>query len=354
MKRKLLGIAALMTASAIMLTGCGGQTDSGDSTDSDLTSINVSHHPYIHGLPTSVAFEQGIYEKYGLAPEVTMYAGGPAQNEACATNAWDVGTTGMAGAVLGCIGYDVKIIGASASETATVDIWVRPDSPLASITGAVEGYPEIKGDADSWRGKTIICQSASNCQLVLLGTLEKMGLTLDDVNIIDMAVAQGFPAFKAGEADMVALWSPFGYQAAQEGWVKVSSAEAVGLEFYNVILATDKAIAEMPDAIQKWMDAYQEAADYITAHSDEAGQWLYDFSMDEGITTTLENSQLDIEYRPFPTAEQQKEMMSGGKMQEMLTTFAAFLRDQGNITEEDYEKLASGECIDSTFVEGMA
>ena len=351
MKKTLMRIAAFAVASALLLSGCTGKS----STDSsaELTSINVSHHPYIHGLPSYVATEQGIYEKYGLDPQITMYAGGPAQNEACATNAWDVGTTGMAGAVLGCIGYDMKIIGTSASESATVDIWVRPDSPIASITGAVEGCPDVKGDADSWRGKTIICQSATNCQLVLLGTLEKMGLTLDDVNIIDMAVAHGYPAFKAGEADMVCLWSPFGYQAEAEGWVKVSSAEAVGLEFYNVIIATDKAIKEMPDAVQRWMDAYQEGADYITAHSDEAGQWLYDFSMDEGITTTLENSELDIKYRPFPTAEQQKEMMSDGSVQEQLTTFAEFLKNQGNITQADYDKLASGACIDPTFVEGL-
>ena len=62
-----------------------------------------------------------------------------------------------------------------------------------------------------------------------------------------MTVAQAYPAFRAGEADAVALWAPFGYLAADQGWVKVSSAEAVGVDFYNLIIATDKAVKEKPE-----------------------------------------------------------------------------------------------------------
>ena len=45
--------------------------------------------------------------------------------------------------------------------------------------------------------------------------------------------------------------------------------------------------------------------------------------------------------------------MSDGSVQEQLTTFAEFLKNQGNITQADYDKLASGACIDPTFVEGL-
>lgn len=362
--KKFRAIAAVM-ALAVMLCSCGstggstsGNTNSaaGGSTESapeKLEKINVSHHPYIHGLPTQVAIDQGFYTENGLDPQVTMYAGGAAQNEAVATNAWDVGTTGMAGAVTGLIGYDLKVIGISASESATVDLWVRPDSPLANTTGALADYPNLKGTADDWKGITVICQSASNCQLVLFATLEKFGLSKDDINIVDMSVAQGFPAFKSGEADMVALWSPFGYQAEELGWVKVSSAEDLGLDFYNIILATDDAIENKPELVQKWLQTYQEGADYITAHKDEAPQWLYDFSMDEGITTTLENCEKDIEYRPFATVEQQKEYMDDGQVLDQLLVFAEFLKNQGNITQEDYDKLASGDCICTEFVDNL-
>ncbi|MFS9598839.1 hypothetical protein, partial [Klebsiella variicola] len=61
---------------------------------------------------------------------MTMYSGGPTQNEAIASNQWEVGTTGTGGALLGAVGYDLKVIGFTATDSNTVDLWVRPDSPL--------------------------------------------------------------------------------------------------------------------------------------------------------------------------------------------------------------------------------
>ena len=345
-KALLLFLVCIM---AVSMAFAGG---SSEAADSGLDVIKVSHHPYIHGLPSIVAVDQGIYEKHGLAPEITMYSGGPAQNEACASDAWQVGTTGMAGAVVGCVGYDFKVIGATAYEGSTVDIWVRPDHPIAQVSGQIEGAPDIKGTPDLWKGQTIICQSASNCHLVLLATLEKLGLTGDDITMVDMQVAQSYPAFKAGEADMVALWSPFGYQAEKDGWIKVSSAEAVGLDFYTLMIATDKAIKENPDLVQRWVETYIEATDVIRNNQEDAVQWLYDFSLDEGIMTTLDNCKMDIELRPFPTVEEQKQLMSG-ELQDLFLTFAQFLVDQGNLQQADYDKLATGSFIDPTFIENL-
>lgn len=365
MKKNALGV--LMVAAVLTLSACANSSgtrtdtsanaDNGTSADTKtvedtaLKPISVSHHPYIHGLPTIVAEEQGIYEKNGLDPDITMYAGGTAQNEACATDAWQVGTTGMAGAVLGYLGYDFKVIGASAYE-GTVDLWARPDSPIASITNKIEGYPEVMGDADAWKGKTVICQSASNCHLLLLATLEKMGLTDKDIEIVDMSVAQSYPAFKAGEGDVVALWSPFGYQAEKDGWIKVSSAEAVGLNYYTLMIATDKAIKEEPELVQTWAKTYMEGTDIIRNNKKEAVQWLYDFSMDEGITTTMENCEKDIEIRFFPTLDQQKELMAG-PLQDSMLQFAKFLYDQGSITEDDYNKMQKKEFIDTRFIDAI-
>lgn len=348
--KKLIAVTMALSI-CLALAACGSTgTPSGSDGAAVLETLKISSHPYIHGLPISVAVKEGIYEKNGISPEITLYAGGPAQNEACATNAWEFGTTGMGGVVPGMIGYDMKIIGTSAGES-TIDLWVRPDSPIAAVKGEVDGFPEIYGNAELWKGKTIICQSATNCHLLLLATLEKMGLGKEDISMVDMSVAQSFPAFKAGEADMVALWSPFGYLAEQEGWVKVSSVDAVGLKFCNVIVATKKALEEKPELIQKGLQAYLEAADYVRENIDQSPQWLYDYQVDEGITVTLENCGKDIKYRPFPSLEENKELMTSGELRDMILQFADFLVKQGNIKQEDYDKLASTDFIDPSFIE---
>lgn len=367
MRKNRFILAAAGTAVVFALSACSGKSteqpagtgkesvEAADKNTSEtqLETIKVSHHPYIHGLPTAVAEREGMYEKHGLKPEVTLYAGGPAQNEASATDAWQVGTTGLGGAVLGCIGYDMKIIGASAFENSTIDLWVRPDHPMAKVSGEVEGYPGIYGNAELWKGQTVICQSATNCHLLLLATLEKMGLGKDDIKMVDMNVAQSFPAFKAGEGDVVALWSPFGYQAEEEGWVKVSSAEAVGLQFCNLIIATKKAVEEEPELVQKWLETYLEGAEYMKANIDEVPQWLYDYQQDEGINTSFENCVNDVKNRPFPTLEEEKHLMNDGELEGVVLEFAQFLVEQGNLEPEDFAKLEQGDFIDASFINNI-
>ena len=77
--------------------------------------------------------------------------------------------------------------------------------------------------------------------------------------MLHMDVAQAFSAFKAGQGDIAALWSPFGYLAEKEGWVKISSARAAGVLLPGAVVASDKAMREKPDLVRKWAGVYFRA-----------------------------------------------------------------------------------------------
>lgn len=149
-------VALLLTATMIAsLAACGGAkesettdtatatTEQGESSeaaedvDDTVYDIKVSGHPYIHALPSVYAIEQGYFKCED--PTVDMYSGGPVQNEAIASGAWDVGTTGTGGIVLGAVGYNLKAIGFTAPDENTVDLWVRPDSPLGKVYAGRDG-----------------------------------------------------------------------------------------------------------------------------------------------------------------------------------------------------------------------
>ena len=204
MKKKLVTmvLAAILAMSSVV---CGVQAEAVDDTVYD---IKVSGHPYIHALPSVYAIERGYFNCEDTT--VDMYSGGPVQNEAIASSAWDVGTTGTGGIVLGAVGYDLKAIGFTAPDESTVDLWVRPDSPLASCEPDENG---IFGTAEDWKGLTILCPTGTSCHMLLIGLLEHMGLTQDDINLIDTSVADSYAAFKAGTGDVCALWSPSRFQA---------------------------------------------------------------------------------------------------------------------------------------------
>lgn len=357
-KRRLTALLmAGVMAFGMMACGSSGEDKSSgkdaakeEDAGKEKIPLKISHHPYLHGLPSIYAEENGLYDKFDYT--IDMYAGGPVQNEAIASGAWEVGTTGIGGAVLGCPTYNMKVIGFACDDTAAVGIWVRPDSDLAKKDPDEKG---VRGTAEDWKGKKILCQTGTTCHMTLVATLEHLGLTADDVEIVDTAVAQSYAAFKAGEADVVCLWSPFGYQAeSDEGWVQISGAEGLGLEMPNLIVATEEAVKNRPEAVQQWLEAYLKAVEEMREDS-EAAQKLYDFEEQEGITMTEEAAERDIEVRQFPTLEENKAVFEtdengNSKALEILLGFADFMIEQGKLTEADKQEMIDNGAIDGSFI----
>lgn len=362
--KKTRKILALLLSAAFILgafAGCGGNektnnppasggSDSADSGSTDKPAekvdLKISHHPYAHALPGMYAAENGMYDSY-FNYTIDIYSNGPVQNEAIASGAWEVGTTGLGGVVLGIINYDMKVLGFTTPDTKTTDIWVRPDSPLASAAADTNG---VVGTADDWRGLTVLCNRGTICHMVLLGTLEHLGLTESDINIVDASVSNCYTAFLAGEADVVCLWDALGAKAVENNWVKVSSAEALGIELPAVIVATDAAVQEKPEAVKQWLSIYLEASDILASDPDAAAAKLYDFQTSEGISVTEEDCAVIVVDRPFLPLEQQQSMFttdaSGeSPAREILLKYADFMLSQGNIEQADYDRMADSDFI---------
>lgn len=323
--------------------------------DDTVYSVKVSGHPYIHALASVYAIDQGYIKLED--PEVDMYAGGPVQNEAIASGAWDVGTTGTGGIVLGAAGYDLKAIGFTTPDENTVDMWVRPDSALAQVEPDEYG---VRGTAEDWKGLTILCPTGTSCHMLLISLLDHLGLTQDDINLIDSSVADSYAAFKAGTADVVALWSPFGFQAQEEtDWVKVANSVGLGLSQPCVIVATADAIANDWDGVYAYLKAYLKAAEELNANPEMAASLLYDFEEEQGINLSESASLLEVENRPYPTTERNIELFTPDangscEANEILLVFARFFESQGKITADDMARLEAEGMVDTSFMEAYA
>ena len=365
--KKTKKILALLLCAAFLLgalAGCGGGANNkpddsaaanrgkvdaapvGTYKPAEKVDLKISHLPYAHALPGMYAAENGMYDDY-FNYTIDIYSNGPVQNEAIASGAWEVGTTGLGGVVLGIINYDMKVLGFTTPDTKTTDIWVRPDSPLASAAADADG---VVGTAEDWRGLTVLCNRGTICHMVLLGTLEHLGLTESDINIVDASVANCYTAFLAGEADVVCLWDALGAKAVENNWVKVSCAEALGIELPAVIVATDAAVKEKPEAVRQWLDIYLEASDILASDAAAAAAELYDFQTSEGISVTEEDCAVIVVDRPFLPLEQQAAMFTPDEngsvpAREILLKYADFMLSQGNIEQADYDRMAESDFI---------
>ena len=147
MRRKLW--FALLGVMLIGMTACGKQGTEGKA------SLTIGNQPYTQGIPIYLAEEEGLYE--GIETESLVFVSGNTQNEALGANEWEVGVTGLPPAIFGGVSYGLKIIGFSVDDTVSPRFFVRPDSDILTVQGAVSGCPDIYGNADTWRGKQILC-----------------------------------------------------------------------------------------------------------------------------------------------------------------------------------------------------
>lgn len=71
--------------------------------------------------------------------------------------------------------------------------------------GNVADAPEMYGTADTWKGKTVLCNTGSSLQYGLDACLALMGLTEADVTVVQMDAASALAAFQAGQGGRICV-----------------------------------------------------------------------------------------------------------------------------------------------------
>ena len=189
-----------MVALALTTAMCAGLATQPVMAD-DGYSLTVSGiGGSLNWLPVYIAQQEGWFEEENLEIEEVLFTNGPVQMESLSSDGWDIGCTGVGGVIAGVLGYDAKILGASNTDDGTQYVFARSDSDIVKAgQGNNSINEEIYGDAETWKGKSILCNTGSVTQYVLIKMLEGFGLTQNDVEFIAMDPATAYSAFLAGE-----------------------------------------------------------------------------------------------------------------------------------------------------------
>ena len=221
--------------------------------------------------------------------DMTVYISGASQMEALPSGSWSCGGAGATAGCLGTIGYGLSLLGFVGWD-GPIDIFVREDSDIYQAgKGHVEGYPDIYGTAENWKGKEFLLPNGTTAHLALLATLDDLGLTEEDVKITHMEVPAAQSAFLAGEGDGCGQWINFSLQAESYGWKRVTSSDAAGIGIPNVLFASEDIIKNDPDAVVSYIKAYLKAWYWMEKNPEETADLFYQYEMEEGVDTTEEN-----------------------------------------------------------------
>ena len=363
--KKVLAIGMAFVLAVGALTGCGGNagagkgdtakesaagaagTTAGEETKSyELTVSGIGGS--LNYLPIYIAQQEGWFEERGLSIEEVLFTNGPVQMESLSSDGWDIGCTGVGGVFAGVLGYDALVLGSSNTDDGTQYVFARNDS---DIVAAGQGHSalsdEIYGDAESWKGKSILCNTGSVTQYVLIKVLEGFGLTVDDVNFIAMDPATAYSAFLAGEGDVCVLTGSggtFKMLAADDKYTAVASGPMAdsGLMCSFVANKNSYADAEKYEAMKVFMEVYFKSMDWMKENMDQAVQYCVDMNDENGSSMDSETTEKYLRADTYYTLQEACDMLNNkaegsenSEIDERLLSVLDFFIQVGNYKEGD-------------------
>ncbi len=344
-KAAALGLAAALCAG--MLSGCGGTKASEASHSLTVSAIGGS----LNYLPIYIAQEEGWFGEEGLEIEEVLFTNGPVQMESLSSDGWDIGCTGVGGVFAGVLGYDAKVLGSSNTDDGTQYVFARNDSDIvAAGTGNNVLSDQIYGSAETWKGKSILCNTGSVTQYVLIKMLEGFGLTQEDVEFIAMDPATAYSAFLAGEGDACVLTGSggtFKMLEASDQYTAVASGPLVdsGLMCSFVANKNSYADEEKYEAMKVFMKVYFQSMDWMKAHPEETKQYCVDMNDENGSSMEAEVAGKYIQADRYYTLEEAVSMMEEKAegsdetvMDKNLEGVLDFFIQVGNYSEGDDER----------------
>ena len=256
MKNKLTAVLAtgvLMTS----MVGC-----SSTSKEAELTDLTITHVTSPLNVPSIIQKTNNVFadEFKANGKDVTInYAeitSGADQTQALASGDVDVlyavgGTSVISAAANGA---DIKIL----------NMYSR--SPEAFCMYSHDA--SIKS-AQDLKGKTIVGPAGTNLHQLLIAYLEKAGMTIEDVNFVNMAIPDAKAALDGKSADVALLAGPTAYKAGQQGYNLVTNGKGL-TDAVIAVAVTEKFYNEHKEDLEIFKQAEANIIKYMNENHDKA------------------------------------------------------------------------------------
>lgn len=345
MKRLLCIIVSLMMLASVF-TGCGPKNETADSTaqqsaagtseantnaqdDKELKELKVAVMPFLNSIPVKYIIEKGWDKEEGIKIETVLFATGAPMNEALGANLWDVGCIGTA-AVTGVPTYDAKVIAEISDAAGGIELFVRPDSPIAKVKGFNPTFEDLLGNPETVKGKQVMLPVGTIMQLAELKWLEKIGLKDKDVKTVHMEYAQAYQAFLAGQGDIVGLNPPLSYKARENGWIPVASLNSLKIPQYDQLMVNKKSYESKRAELVKFVKLMYRANAELMQNPETEVKVLSDWYKENGQTIDEKTVREEVRTRPLLTAEDVKKKALG----DSLKVTAEFMASIGKLQTE--------------------
>ena len=224
--------------------------------------LNIAYMPNYGSLwSVLTAKEKGYFDEVGITVEMVEFADGPTIIAAMESGSIDIGYIGQ-GAHKLCINGQASIFALS-----------HISNGDALIGGA--GITKIEDLA----GKKVAYSSGSSSEDILLNSLTSVGMTMDDIEAVEMDASAIVTAMLSGGVDACATWSPNSLKILEEMSDATKLSDNMTFSDTTVSLASwivMPSYAEAnKDVLVRFTKALFKAMDYAADdHYDEVAQYV--------------------------------------------------------------------------------
>ena len=244
--------------------------------------------------PFFSAMERGTFSKLGLDVKVDVMPSGVEISNALASGTVDVGLFGTYPFLTAVArGVPVVLIGHTWNSALK-----NPQSEVLSVIARQDaGVPA--GDLAKLKGKKIGVTRGAGGEPYVIGLLKQVGLTADDVTLVNTAPANMATALANKDADVIASWEPWPSAALTKvpGSYKVIYGGCTSCYDAGVVVTTKAAIAEKAKALELFILGYAQSQAWTRANREEAAKistrWIPGMDA-ETLTLALKSLPLDV------------------------------------------------------------
>lgn len=224
------------------------------------SSVRITYVTAPFNVPSIVMRKKGFLDEAFAAkgikvenPEITS---GAQQTQAIAAGEIDIASVlGGTSAILAkANGVDLKIIAAYARSPKAYFLMTRADGPSA--------LADLKGKKIAGPKGTVLNQ-------LLAAALAKEGLTLKDVEYINMDLPSARAALLSGQVDVATLAGANAVEVEKAGGKALTSGEGL-IKPTTVIAARTDFLNDHPDLVQAYFDAHYKALAFMKENPEEA------------------------------------------------------------------------------------
>lgn len=234
--------------------------DAGDP--EDVRYINNVAQPLV-GL---VGDERGFFADAGVNVEFTQI---------------ETGTEAIAAMLGGSADFvtaaDARLLQAASQNLPVVAIAIHNTGFLGNLL--VRADNEDVQDMADLVNQRMGVQVGSGVHTAWLRYLDAVGLSEDDFEVVNLAVADMPAALEGNSIDGALMWQPHASRSVEEGLTRIvmttfDIADPVGIIYPFYLLTTRDLVEQRPEAVQRFVNAWVCAQQWIDANPSEAADVL--------------------------------------------------------------------------------